>query len=104
MAERGGAIVGAVFLMKGDEASLARLRLLHVERSARGMGLGKALVETCIARAQELGYARLTLWTQESLVAARRIYQAAGFRLADSSPHRAFGHDLVGETSILDLI
>ncbi len=104
VAERGGAIVGAVLLMKGDEASLARLRLLHVERSARGMGLGKALVETCIARAQELGYARLTLWTQESLVAARRIYQAAGFRLADSSPHRAFGHDLVGETWILDLI
>ncbi len=104
VAERNGAIVGAVFLMKSDDPQLAKLRLLHVERSARGMGLGKALVETCIARARELGYARLTLWTQETLVAARRIYQSAGFRLADRSPHRAFGHALVGETWILDLV
>lgn len=104
VAERNGAIVGAVFLMKSDHPELAKLRLLHVERSARGIGLGKALVETCIARARELGYARVTLWTQETLVAARRIYQAAGFRLADRSPHRAFGHALVGETWILDLV
>ena len=67
------------------------------------MGLGKALVETCIARARALGYARLTLWTQENLGAARRIYQAVGFRLVDKSPHRSFGHDLVGETWVLDL-
>ncbi len=66
------------------------------------MGLGKALVETGIARARELGYARMTLWTQESLVVARKIYQAGGFRLAGASPHRSFGHDLVGETWVLD--
>ena len=104
VAERGGAVVGAIFLMKSDEAKTAKLRLLHVERSARGVGLGRALVETCVARARELGYARITLWTQENLVAARRIYQATGFRLVERAPHRAFGHDLVGETWALDLV
>ncbi len=103
VAERGGAIVGAIFLMTSDDPTLAKLRLLHVERSARGLGHGKALVAACVARGRALGYARLTLWTQENLVAARRIYQAAGFRLADKAPHRAFGHDLVGETWVLDL-
>ncbi len=103
VAERGGGTVGAIFLMKSDDPQLAKLRLLHVERSARGIGLGKALVEICMARARELGYVRLTLWTQESLLAARRIYRAVGFRLVDKAPHRSFGHDLVGETWVLDL-
>ena len=103
IAEHDGSIVGAIFLMRSDDPAVARLRLLHVEGCARGLGLGRALVETCVARAREFGYARLTLWTQDILIAARRIYQAVGFRLVESAPHRSFGHELVGETWVLDL-
>ena len=103
VAERRGAIVGSVFLMKSDDPEVARLRLLYVEPGARGAGLGRTLVETCIARARELGYRELSLWTNDILTAARRIYQAAGFRLVSEAPHHSFGHDLVGQTWALDL-
>jgi GNAT superfamily N-acetyltransferase len=103
VAVRGSAIVGSVFLMKSDDPAVAKLRLLYVEPSARGAGLGRALVATCVARSRHLGYRQLTLWTKDVLVAARRIYQAAGFRLVSEAPHRSFGHHLVGQIWTLDL-
>jgi len=103
VAERGGAILGSVFLMKTEDPRIAKLRLLYVEAEARGLGLGRLLARTCIARAERLGYAELTLWTNDILHAARRIYEAEGFRLVAEDRHHSFGHDLVGQTFALTL-
>lgn len=102
IAEQDGQFVGSIFLVKANETT-AKLRLLHVADAARGQGLGTRLVTACIRFAQDAGYSRLELWTNDILIAARRIYQAAGFELEKEEPHHSFGKDLVGQTWALDL-
>lgn len=102
IAEIDGTQVGSVFLVRRTD-DVAKLRLLLVDPAGRGQGLGQRLVAECISFAKACGYRKITLWTQSILVAARKIYQDAGFVLVASEPHRSFGQSLVGETWERDL-
>jgi DNA-binding MarR family transcriptional regulator/GNAT superfamily N-acetyltransferase len=102
IAEKDGARVGAVFVAKASD-EIAKLRLLHVEAEARGLGIGKRLVEECVRFSRRAGYQKLTLWTQSILHAARHIYKQAGFELVHHEQHHSFGKDLIAETWELSL-
>jgi DNA-binding MarR family transcriptional regulator/GNAT superfamily N-acetyltransferase len=104
IAEVNGQNVGHIFLVKHpNEPSTAKLRLLLVEPSARGLKLGSALVEECVNFARAVGYKKITLWTQSILVAAHHVYQKAGFRLVEERRNLMFGRDLVSQTWELEL-
>jgi GNAT superfamily N-acetyltransferase len=97
IAEVDGTIVGSAFVVE-QSAAIAKLRMVYVEPALRGQGLGRHLVETAMQFAREHGYSRMTLWTNDVLVPARRLYAALGFEMVASEAYRGFGHDLVGET------
>ena len=103
IAELDGERVGCVFCTAADAEDTAQLRLLLVEPSARGAGVGTRLVDECLRFAGRSGYRRITLWTNDVLADARRIYERAGFRCDRREPHHSFGHDLVGEYWTRDL-
>lgn len=102
IAELDGAIVGSVFVVQDDDDT-AKLRMLYVEPSARGHGLGRRLVDECMVFARAAGYRRMVLWTNDCLIAARRIYVDKGFALIAEEPHSSFGKNLVGQVWARDL-
>lgn len=96
VAERDGEILGAVFVVAASDEE-AKLRMLYVEPAARGLGVGRRLVEEWVRFARGAGYRRMSLWTNDVLVAARKLYETVGFTLVRSEAHHSFGKDLVGE-------
>jgi GNAT superfamily N-acetyltransferase len=103
IAEVDGRLAGCVFCVDAREDDTAVLRILLVHPDARGHGVGGELVDTCVAFARRVGYARVRLWTNDPLVAARLVYLRRGFRLTGEEPHHSFGADLIGQTYELDL-
>ena len=102
IAERDGENIGCVFVFR-KSPRVAKLRMLLVEPSARGMGLGARLIEECIRFAREAGYRKMVLWTHKSLTSARRLYKNAGFKLVEAVPNPSFGRKLVDETWEIEL-
>jgi DNA-binding MarR family transcriptional regulator/N-acetylglutamate synthase-like GNAT family acetyltransferase len=103
IAELNGENVGCVMLVKDDKPGVARLRLLLVDQKTRGLGLGARLVDECVRFARNAGYKKITLWTHSVLLAARYVYEKAGFTLTSSEPRRTWGKDVVAEFWDLDL-
>ncbi|MBW9116668.1 MarR family transcriptional regulator [Rhizobium cauense] len=102
IAERGGVNIGSVLITNGGDG-VAKLRLLYVDKAARGLGLGKMLVDECLRFARAKKYRQISLWTNDTLHAARAIYVKAGFRLVSEERHRMFGPEENGQTWVLDL-
>jgi DNA-binding MarR family transcriptional regulator/N-acetylglutamate synthase-like GNAT family acetyltransferase len=102
IAERNEETVGSIFLVKETD-DVARIRLLLVDPSAQGLGIGSALVDACIGFACQAGYRRITLWTHQILTAARALYERKGFTLTASKAHNSWGVEVVGETWDLEL-
>jgi DNA-binding MarR family transcriptional regulator/GNAT superfamily N-acetyltransferase len=96
IAEAAGEPAGSVFCVRKDSQT-AQLRLLYVDPSARGLGIGSRLVEECLSFARSAGYKEIMLWTNSVLAEARRIYERAGFQLVDEEAHHSFGRDLTGQ-------
>ncbi|NUU38638.1 helix-turn-helix domain-containing GNAT family N-acetyltransferase [Pseudomonas sp. C2B4] len=97
IAEKNGEVIGSVFVVRHDETT-AKLRMLYVDASARGLGIGQRLVEECLRFARQAGYRKMVLWTMSALVDARKLYQKAGFELVEEEPTHSFGKDLVSQT------
>jgi GNAT superfamily N-acetyltransferase len=103
IAELGGRRAGCIFCVPDSQQNAAKLRILLVHPDARGSGLGDRLVQTALEFAAAAGYERARLWTNDPLLAARRVYLRHGFQLTAEEPHHSFGVDLVGQTYELDL-
>ncbi len=97
IAEKDGEVVGSVFVIRHDDTT-AKLRMLYVDASARGMGIGQRLVDECVRFARQVGYTRMLLWTVDILTDARKLYQKAGFELVEEEPMVSFGKSLVSQT------
>lgn len=102
IAEQDGKVIGSVFVVRQDDTT-ARLRLLYVDPCARGLGIGRRLVDECLRFSRQVGYTKMVLWTNSILTDARRIYDKAGFRLVEEEAHHSFGKDLVGQVLARDL-